>query len=116
MGREHDQKYAARHGRGREARSGDPAAALAESHSFSRPGDSVSSGRLLFTVRRVAANLIPAPMPKITEQWLLFEYVGGEFTPLSKHFKTKEQAEKARSEYPERRRKTVCLQGHPRLR
>jgi hypothetical protein len=35
-------------------------------------------------------------MSKIIEQWLLFEYVGLEFTPLSKPFKTKEQAEKAR--------------------
>ena len=29
-------------------------------------------------------------MPKMIEQWLLFKYVGGEFTPLSK-----QQAEKA---------------------
>jgi hypothetical protein len=27
-------------------------------------------------------------MSKTIEQWLLFEYVGGEFTPLSKPFKT----------------------------
>jgi hypothetical protein len=40
-------------------------------------------------------------MSKIIEQWLLFKYVGGEFTPLSKPFKTKEQAEKARLKYPE---------------
>jgi hypothetical protein len=33
-------------------------------------------------------------MSKIVEQWLLFEYVGLEFTPLSKPFKTREQAEK----------------------
>ena len=42
-------------------------------------------------------------MSKIMEQWLLFEYVGLEFTPLSKPFKTTEQAEKAREKYPERR-------------
>ena len=30
-------------------------------------------------------------MSKIIEQWLLFEYVGLEFTPLSKPFKTREQ-------------------------
>ena len=48
-------------------------------------------------------------MPKIIEQWLLFKYVGGEFTPLSKPFKTKEQAEKARLKYPERQRKTIGL-------
>jgi hypothetical protein len=28
-------------------------------------------------------------MPNITEQWLLFKYVDGQFTPLSKPFKTK---------------------------
>jgi hypothetical protein len=39
--------------------------------------------------------------------WLLFEYVGLEFTPLSKPFKTREQAEKAREKYPERLRKGI---------
>jgi len=34
-------------------------------------------------------------MSKTVEQWLLFKYVGGELTPLSKPFKTKKQAEKA---------------------
>ncbi len=48
-------------------------------------------------------------MLKIIEQWLLFKYVNGEFTPLSKPFKTKEQAEKARLKYPERQRKTIGL-------
>jgi hypothetical protein len=48
-------------------------------------------------------------MSKTIEQWLLFEYVGLEFTPLSKPFKTKEQAEKAREKYPERLRKTIGL-------
>jgi hypothetical protein len=46
-------------------------------------------------------------MSKIVEQWLLFEYVGLEFTPLSRPFKTKKQAEKAREKYPERLRKTI---------
>jgi len=46
---------------------------------------------------------------KIIEQWLLFRYVEGQFTPLSKPFKTKEQAEKARLRYPERQRKTIGL-------
>jgi len=41
-------------------------------------------------------------MSKTTERWLLFEYVGLEFTPLSKPFKTREQAEKAREKYSER--------------
>lgn len=46
---------------------------------------------------------------KTIEQWLLFKYIGGEFTPLSKPFKTKEQAEKARLKYPERERRTIGL-------
>lgn len=46
-------------------------------------------------------------MPKTIQHWLLFEYVGLEFTPLSKPFKTKEQAEKARAKYPERLRKRI---------
>jgi hypothetical protein len=48
-------------------------------------------------------------MSKIIEQWLLFKYVGVEFTPLSKPFKTRKQAEKAREKYPERLRKTIGL-------
>jgi hypothetical protein len=48
-------------------------------------------------------------MPKIIEHWLLFKYVGGEFTPLSKPFKTKELAEGARQKYPERERKAIGL-------
>ena len=48
-------------------------------------------------------------MPKILEQWLLFKYIDREFTPLSKPFKTKEQAEKARAKYPEQERKRIGL-------
>jgi hypothetical protein len=48
-------------------------------------------------------------VPKTTEQWLLFKYVGTQFTPLSKPFKTSEQAEKARLKYPERERKAIGL-------
>jgi hypothetical protein len=48
-------------------------------------------------------------MPKIIEQWLRFKYIDGEFTPLSKPFKTKRQAEKARLKYLERERKTIGL-------
>ncbi len=48
-------------------------------------------------------------MPKIIEQRLLLKYVKGEFTPLSKPFKTRAQAEKARLKYPERQRKTIGL-------
>jgi hypothetical protein len=46
-------------------------------------------------------------MSKTTEQWLLFKYVGGELTPLSKPFKTKKQADKAREKYPERLRQGI---------
>ena len=48
-------------------------------------------------------------MSKTTERWLLFEYVGRELTPLSKPFKTKKQAEKAREKYAERLRKRIGL-------
>jgi len=48
-------------------------------------------------------------MPRIVERWLLFKYIGGEFTPLSKPLKKKEQAEKARLKYPERERKTIGI-------
>jgi hypothetical protein len=46
---------------------------------------------------------------KTTEKWLLFEYIAGEFTPLSKAFKTRAEAEKAREKYPERQRKAIGL-------
>ena len=48
-------------------------------------------------------------MSKTIEQWLLFKYIGGEFTPLSKPFKTKAAAEKARLKLPERERRTVAV-------
>jgi len=48
-------------------------------------------------------------MRKIIEQWLLFKYVEGEFTPLSKPFKTKAEAEKVRSNYSERDRRTIGI-------
>jgi hypothetical protein len=48
-------------------------------------------------------------MPKTIERWLLFQVVDGEFTPLSKPFKRKEQAEKARLKFPERQRKRIGL-------
>ena len=46
-------------------------------------------------------------MMKIIEQWLLFKYVEGQFTPLSKPFKTKAAAEKARLKLPERERGAI---------
>ncbi len=48
-------------------------------------------------------------MPKIIEQWLLFKYVDGQLTLLSKPFKTKEQAEWARLRLPERERREVAV-------
>jgi len=48
-------------------------------------------------------------MPKIVERWLLFKYIYGEFTPLSKPFKKKEQAEKARLKYPEGKQKAIGI-------
>jgi hypothetical protein len=40
---------------------------------------------------------------------LAFEYIGLEFTPLSKPFKTREQAEKEREKYPDHLRKRIGL-------
>jgi hypothetical protein len=48
-------------------------------------------------------------MPRIIERWLLFKYIGGEFTPLSKPLRTKEQAERARLKYSERERKAIGI-------
>jgi len=54
-------------------------------------------------------------MPRIVERWLLFKHVAlfkhiaGEFTPLSKPLKKKEQAEKARLKYSERERKAIGI-------
>jgi hypothetical protein len=48
-------------------------------------------------------------MLKIVEKWLLFRYVEGQFTPLSKPFKTKVAAEKARLKLPERERRSVAV-------
>ena len=60
-----------------------------------------------------AGDIVDVSLPcykflmKIIEQWLLFKYIDGQFTSLSKPFKTKEQAEKARLKYPERERGTI---------
>jgi hypothetical protein len=48
-------------------------------------------------------------MPKIIERWLLFKYIDGEFTPLSKPFEKKELAEKARLKYSDRERKAIAI-------
>ncbi len=47
--------------------------------------------------------------PKQSSSGCFSNNVGHEFTPLSKPFKTREQAEKAREKYPERLRKTIGL-------
>jgi hypothetical protein len=48
-------------------------------------------------------------MPRIVEQWLLFKYINGEFTPLSKPFRTRKHAEGARLKHPERERKRIGI-------
>jgi len=48
-------------------------------------------------------------MSKMVEQWLLFKYINGEFTPLSKPLKKKQEAEKARLKYPEHERKRIGI-------
>ena len=46
---------------------------------------------------------------KASVRWLLFEYQGLELVILSKPFKTKELAEKARQKYPERVRRKIGI-------
>jgi hypothetical protein len=46
-------------------------------------------------------------VPKTTDRWLLYNCVEGQVTPLSRLFKTKAQAEKARQKYPEKERKSI---------
>ncbi|MGB9432569.1 MAG: hypothetical protein WBQ89_10030 [Candidatus Acidiferrum sp.] len=46
-------------------------------------------------------------MPKTIQRWLLYKYVEGEFTPLSKPFDTKAAAERARLKYSERERRII---------
>jgi hypothetical protein len=57
----------------------------------------------------LALTCYKTEMPKIIERWLLFKYVDGQFTPLSKPFKTKAAAEKARLKLPERERRSVAV-------
>jgi hypothetical protein len=46
-------------------------------------------------------------MLKTTNRWLLYTCVEGQITPLSRPFKTKADAEKARQKYSERERETI---------
>lgn len=49
-------------------------------------------------------------MPKVKQQWVLFVYTGAnEFLRISKPFKTKSQAEKARLQYPEKERGKIGI-------
>jgi hypothetical protein len=48
-------------------------------------------------------------MPRIIERWLLFKYIDGDLTPLSKPLRRKEQAQKARLKYSERERKAIGI-------
>ena len=57
----------------------------------------------------LALSCYKTGMPKVMERWLLFKYVDGQVTPLSKPFKTKAAAEKARLKLPERERRRVAV-------
>jgi len=46
---------------------------------------------------------------KISVRWLLFEYKGRDLVILSKPFKTKKLAEKARLKYPDRVRDRIGI-------
>jgi hypothetical protein len=46
---------------------------------------------------------------KIIEQWHLYKYESAEFTLLSKPFKTKQQAEKARLKLPVGEQREVAV-------
>jgi len=46
---------------------------------------------------------------KTSVRWLLFEYEGLELVILSKGFKTKKLAEKARLKYPDRVRRKIGI-------
>jgi len=46
---------------------------------------------------------------KTTVRWVLFEYKHGKLVLLSKPFKTKEAAEKARLKFPESTRKKIGI-------
>jgi hypothetical protein len=54
-------------------------------------------------------------MPKNVAQWLLYKYINGDITFLSKPFETKQLAEKAGLKYPERERKKIGV-GVVRIR
>ena len=48
-------------------------------------------------------------MAQNKDQWLLYRYEQLQFVPLSKPFKTRAEAEKARAKYPEKQRKGIGI-------
>jgi hypothetical protein len=48
-------------------------------------------------------------MPRIVNRWGLYTCVEGDITMLSRPFKTKAQAKKARSKYSEKERKAIVI-------
>jgi hypothetical protein len=46
---------------------------------------------------------------KSTHQWVLFTHDGKRLVVLSKKFKTKRDAEKAREKYPEQKRRAIGI-------
>jgi hypothetical protein len=71
--------------------------------------ETVAATTALTTGPRQSHLCYKLQMPKTIERWLLFKYIGGEFTPLSKPLKKREEAEKARLKYPERERKMIGI-------
>jgi hypothetical protein len=48
-------------------------------------------------------------MPKTANRWILYTCAKGQVTPLSRQFKTKAQAEKARQKYPDKERRAIGI-------
>ena len=46
---------------------------------------------------------------KTKEQWVLFKYVGRDFTPISKPFKTRQAAERARANLPTKDQRSTAI-------
>jgi hypothetical protein len=48
-------------------------------------------------------------MAKTENRWVLYTCVEGQMTPLSRPFKTKAEAERARKKYPEKERGAMAV-------
>jgi hypothetical protein len=46
---------------------------------------------------------------KTIERWLLYKYVGGVLTPLSKPFKTRQAAARARAKLPPKDQRSTAI-------